>query len=449
LGAYEVTTNHGDVVFLDTPGHEAFSIMRSRGIKVADVAVLMVAADDGVMPQTIEAIKSAKEVGLPLIVAINKVDKATPAQVENVKKGLAQYDLLPEEWGGETVCVPISALKGDGIDDLLEVLSLQAELLELKADTSVAPQGYILESKIEKGLGPVATVICLHGILKLKDHFIAGKTTGKVTSMINSAGKRVSRVLPGIPVQVSGFSELPFTGDAFNVVTKQEARKGVSVVKKQQAPKSLIHKDKDIKTINLVVKSDNVSSSEAIVNAIEKISHKIDSVTFNIVHAGVGDITENDVNLAHDTQALLYGFTVRVEPNALALSKTLRIQLNQFDIIYKLLEDLEAVAEKNKKIKYVSEKIGEASVLKTFDIKNLGVIAGCIVKSGVINKNGLIKVYRGRKYIGEGSIDSLQKERKAVKEVSAGFECGILIKGFNDWNIDDRAECYIDVPEKK
>lgn len=445
LGAYEVETKHGGVVFLDTPGHEAFSIMRARGIKVADVAILIVAADDGVMPQTVEAIERAKEVGLPVIVAINKIDKASPAQIENVKKGLAQYDLLPEEWGGQTVCIPISAKQGTGVEELLEVVSLQAELMELRANLSIAPRGYVLESKIEKGLGPVATVICLHGKLNLKDYFIAGDSSGRINSMMNTEGKRVTFTLPSIPVQISGFSVLPQAGDGFQVTTKQEARKGVSSIRQSSAP---LIQSAESKTINIIVKADNASSKEALVNSIQKISKKTQH-SFVIVYAGVGNITEGDVHLAADTQALLYGFTVKTDPSALLLSQKLKITINNFDIIYKLLEDLEAVAESRKEIKYISKKVGEASVLKVFDIKNLGVIAGSIVKSGYINKDCLVKAFRGKQKIGEGKIKSLQRERKTVKEVNTGFEFGFIVEGITDWQMDDRVECFLQVPENE
>lgn len=450
LGAYEVNTDHGGIVFLDTPGHEAFSIMRARGIKVADIAILIIAADDGVMPQTVEAMERAKEVGLPVIVAINKIDKASPAQIENVKKGLAQYDLLPEEWGGQTVIIPISAKLGTGVDNLLEVVSLQAELMELKANLSIPARGYILESKLERGLGPVATVICLHGRLNVKDYFVAGEVSGRINSMINSQGKKVSVAMPSIPVQISGFSALPHSGDPFQVVSKQDLRKGAAL-EKPTSVAPLIQPAQD-KAINIIVKADNASSKEALVNSINKISKKIQknsSQSFTIVHAGIGNIAESDINLAADTQSIVYGFTVKTEPSALSLGKKLKVEVKNFDIIYKLLEDLEEVADSRKEIKYITKKVGEASVLKVFDIKNLGVIAGSIVKNGRITKDCSIKIWRGKQMIGEGKIKSLQKERRTVKEVLAGFECGFIVEGFTDWQIDDRAECYLKVAESE
>lgn len=443
LGAYEVPTGHGNIVFLDTPGHEAFSIMRARGINVADIVVLVVAADDSVMPQTIEAIKKSKEVGLPIIVAVNKIDKASEAQLEKVKSDLSQHDLLPEEWGGQTVLVPISAKTGEGVNDLLEVLALQSELMELKSNISIPAKGYILESHIEKGRGPVATVIILQGTLSIKDYFICGETTGKVTSLVNSSGKNLKTALPSIPVKVSGFSMLPQVGDIFRVVSKAEAKKGVTE-SPLRAPVATVSTGEQ--SINLIIKADNASSKEAVVNSIEKLNKKVE-VDINMVASSIGSVTESDITLAADTQSIIYGFTVKVEPKAKSLAAKLDVEIKIFDIIYKLLEDLEDLAESKKKIVYISKKIGEASVLKVFDIKNLGVIAGSLVKSGMVSKDSTVKIYRGKQKIGEGPIKSLQKEKKTVKEVQAGFECGFLVDGFTAWEIDDRVEFYLEVPE--
>lgn len=441
LGAYEVKTAQGGIVFLDTPGHEAFSMMRIRGAKVADIAVLIVAADDGVMPQTIEAIKQAKAAGLSIVVAINKIDKATPAQIETVKKQLAQHDLVLEEWGGSTVAVKLSAKTGAGVNDLLDILVLQSQLMELAAHPEMPAQGFVLESKIEKGRGPVATVICHNGTLKIGDRFIAGHTSGKVNSLVNSDGQRVFSVLPSVPVSVGGFDELPRVGDEFKVVSAQEARTGKANISLEQKIGSRQAPSKD--AINIIIKTEGVSSQEALIGSVSKISAKFKK-DFYIVHAAVGAINESDIILASDTRSLIYGMHVKVEPNALALSQKLNVKIKLFDIIYKLLEDLENLIELGKPVKIIKKKIGEASVLKVFDIKNLGVIAGAQILSGRFSKDGTVIIWRGKQKVGEGSIKSLQRDKKAVKEVHTGFECAFLINGFDAWQVGDRVECFLE-----
>lgn len=445
LGAYEVTTGHGNVVFLDTPGHEAFSMMRVRGIKVADIAILVVGADDGVQPQTIEAIRRAKDAQLPIIVAINKIDKATPSQVEGVKKALTQHGLVAEDWGGDTPCMPISAKLGKGINELLEIVVLQAQLLELKADPQAAPRGYVLESRLEKGRGPVATVICQHGTLRVGDHFVAGSVSGKVSSLVNSQGIRVQEVGPSVPVSVAGFSDLPRVGDAFIVVSAAEAKKmrgrtedirAVSATTRQVVPEN---------ALNLIVKTDGLSSQEALLASITKISGNTFK-QFYVVSTGVGTISDSDIMLAADTKSLVYGLHVKIESSAVALAQKFGVTVKMFDIIYKLLEELQEVAEQGKPVQKVLKKIGEATVLKVFDIKNLGVVAGAQVRSGRFAKEGKLVVWRGKYKVGEGAISSLQRDRKSVKEVHTGFECAFMIDKFTDWAVDDRVECFLEVP---
>ncbi len=444
LGAYQVSTPHGGIVFLDTPGHEAFSMMRARGIKVADIAILVIAADDGVMPQTIEAIKHAKAAQIPIIVAINKIDKATPVQIETVKRQLAQHDLAPEEWGGQTVCVPISAKFGQGVDELLEVVSLQAQLMELTASLSVPARGYVLESKLEKGRGPVATILCQQGELHVGDYFMAGTVWGKVSSLVDSFGNRVTKVGPSIPVQVAGFSVLPHTGDPFEVVAQ-------SMLKKNQPPEetrpgSAMTKSAEQGALNIIIKTDNASSKEALLVAIAKVSAKSPK-EFNIIHAAIGMVTDSDIMLAANTHATIYGLHVKTESSSISLAQKHGVIIKHFDIIYKLLEDLEMLAQAAKPIKLVRKKIGEAIVLKVFDIKDLGVIAGAQVKSGRFTRDGKVVIWRGKQKVGEGAIKSLQRDRKAVKEVHAGFECAFLVDGFDAWEVDDRVECFNEVPE--
>lgn len=446
LGAYEVKTPHGGIIFLDTPGHAAFTKMRARGVKVADIAILVVAADDGVMPQTVEAIKHIKSLNVPVIVAINKVDKVGPEYIDKVKTGLAQYDLLPEDWGGQIVCVPVSALQGKGVTELLEIIALQAQIMDLKADLNRPAMGFVLEAKLEKGRGPVATVICHHGKLHIGDYFSTGSTTGKVSSLVDSYGNRVQSVGPSTPVQVAGFSELPDAGDFFEVISKEKQQ----VLKNSHDPRRAVSL-KPItseNTLNIILKVDTHSTKEALLGSVEKIAANFEK-KLHIVHAALGDITESDVMLAVNTGSRLYGLHIKTEPNALGLAQRNMIDIKIYDIIYKLLDDLVIFGQEHKEVKVVTKKTGEAVVLKVFDIKDLGVIAGCLVKEGIFSRKGHVVVWRGKAKIGEGPIKSLQRERRTVKEVHAGFECGFIIEGFNDFQVDDRVECYLDVAENQ
>jgi len=444
LGAYEVKTRQGDIVFLDTPGHEAFYKMRGRGAGAADIAILIVAADDGVMPQTIEAIKHAKAAGIPIIVAINKVDKVDATRIDAIKQSLVQYDLLPEEFGGEVVIVPISAKFGQGVDNLLEMVVLQSQLMELTAEVSGAAKGHVLEAKPERGRGSVGTILCQHGRLRIGDYFVCGQTGGKVSSLIDSTGKRVVEVGPCTPVQVAGFSALPEVGDFFEVVSQGEYRKlKARVVGLGAARHSLIEG-----ALSLVIKVDTSSSREALLGAISRLGQKLEK-KFNVIYAGIGDVSESDIMLALNTGSLIFVFHVKIEQNAILLAQRHGVSIESFDIIYKLLEALEGLVEKGKEVKKVLTKIGEAIVRKVFDIKGIGVIAGCYVREGRIVRNGTLVVWRGKQKIGEGPISSLQRERRVVKEVHAGFECGFLIKGFADWAVDDKVECFLELPEGK
>jgi len=448
LGAYEVDTPHGGIVFLDTPGHEAFSRIRMRGARAADIAILVVAADDGVMPQTVESIKHARSVDLPIVVAINKVDKVKPEQIDRVKQGLAKHNLLPEDWGGDIVCAPISAKLGQGIDHLLEMIILQSQMMDLKADKSVPAVGYVLESKLQKGRGSVATLILQHGVASVGDFFVCGKTHGKISSMVNSYGVRLKSVDPSVPVQVAGFDNLPQAGDLFEVVSVQEykkARQGKRVVKK--TPSKMVAAGAK-KSINIIVKADSDSSKEALLLAIEKLSKNLEK-GFNVVHGAVGDISESDVDLAAISRSLIFGLHVKAEAKASSMAQGLAVEIKIFDIIYKLIDFLQEYAESKKEIKKELKKVGEAVVLRVFDIKNIGVIAGCAVKDGLFSRDGIVVAYRQNKKVGEGKIRSLQREKKTVKEVHAGFECGFVVDGFSDWEVGDRAECYLELPQDK
>ncbi|MCA9770159.1 translation initiation factor IF-2 [Candidatus Dependentiae bacterium] len=453
LGAYEAQTDHGSIVFLDTPGHEAFSKMRARGVRVADIAVLVVAADDSVMPQTIEAIKHAKSMGVPVVVAINKVDKVEPSRIETTRRDLAQHNLLPEEWGGDVVMIPISAKTGQGVDRLLEMILLQTELMELRADFSGLAKGYVLESKLERGRGPVATLLCVHGRIKVGDYFISGNAIGRVSSLINSAGQRIQSVGPSIPVQVSGFSTLPDAGDYFEVVSKEvyrsksreiggTLRRGAAAIGVRQL------KTREMLRLGLIVKTDTNSSQEALLESIDKLSKK-GKVGFTIVDASIGDVNESDVVLASNTGAKIVALHVKAEPNSVALAQKMGVTISSFQIIYKLLESLEEFAKGSVAPEVVIKKVGEAIVRRVFDIKKVGVIAGCYVSDGFFSHKGTVVGWRGRTKIGEGAIKSLQREKRTVKQVNAGFECGFIVDGITDWQVEDRVECFIEVPKEQ
>ncbi len=445
LGAYEATTPQGNLVFLDTPGHEAFSKMRERGTKAADIAVLVVAADDGVMPQTIEAIKHAKNMELPIIVAINKIDKADPSRIEIVKRQLAEQDVLPEDWGGQAICIPISATQGTGINQLLEMIVLQAQIMELRAAIQVPGKGFVLESKLEKGRGPVATLIFQHGSIKIGDYFICGNTAGRVTSLVDSYGNRINEIGPSKPVQVAGFDQLPEVGDFFEVVPKEQALKARSdAERKRVLPRQVVGKG----ALTVIIKADTNSSKEALIDAIGQLSKRVD-VGYNIIHTGVGNINESDVELAFNTGAEIIGLHIKPESNAAVLAQRRGVSFMLHGIIYKLLEELEERAESKKEIKMVQKKIGEAIVRQVFDIKGVGVVAGSYVKDGIFSRDGSVVAWRGNQKIGEGKITSLQREKKTVKEVHAGFECGFVVEGITNWAVDDRVECFIQVPMSK
>jgi translation initiation factor IF-2 len=445
LGAYEAVTPHGNIVFLDTPGHEAFSKIRQRGIRVADLVILVVAADDGVMPQTVEAIKHAQLMEAPIIVALNKVDRADATRIEVVKRQLSQYNIIVEDWGGDVICVPISAKFGTGIDQLLEMLALQAEIMELRAEVNIPANGYILESSIEKGRGPVATVITQNGVLNIGDYFSCGNTSGRVSSLVDSTGQRIKEASPSIPVQVAGFDDRPEAGDFFAVIQKDEylKLKSSSGDKQTLAGKRFIYEN----GINLLVKTDNHSSLEAVVEGIDKLSKKLKN-GFNILRQSIGDVAESDIEFAYNTGSRIVCFNVKIESNAYDLADRKKVSILHYGIIYKLLEDLSAIADELKEIEMVRTKIGEAIVLKVFDIKKIGIIAGSVVRDGRFTRDGFAVIWRGRSKIGEGKISSLQRDKKTVKEVATGFECAFMVNGFTDWMMDDRVECFIDIPKK-
>lgn len=450
VGAYEAQTEHGSVVFIDTPGHEAFSIMRAHGVSSADIVVLVVGADNGVMPQTIEALEMAQQSDTPIVVAVNKIDRANARQIEEVKTALSRHGLQPDEWGGSTIFVPISALKGTGVEDLLEAVALQAYDLGLETYLDVAPCGYVLESRLEKGRGVVATVISRRGILRTGDLFIAGGAPGKITSMKNAAGKTVKEAYPSIPVVVAGFSELPQPGDLVRVVEQAEWNK--SRGDKSSGERKNISGSAHLTAgqrkvgapIKVLVRAITNSSREVLVASLESLSKKTYS-GITVLSSGVGPATESDMVFAADTGSIIVSLDAKTGPKAAHLAQDLGVAVKHFDIIYKLLEDLETLAEKDRPAATKIVKTGEALVLKVFDIKNVGIVAGARIVDGFVKKTATARVYRGNRKIGEGKLTSLQRDRNQAKEVKKGFECAFMLDKFADWMVDDRVEFYDEV----
>lgn len=448
LGAYEVDSKHGKIVFLDTPGHEAFSYMRSRGARVTDIAVLIVAVEDGVKPQTVEAIKLAKDSGVPLIVAINKIDKLSKDELasalQTVYRELADNDILVEEWGGDIISVPISAKTGAGVNELLEMIVLQSEMLDLKANPKAPAQAFVLESNIKKGLGPVATVICLEGTLKRGDYFSCGDSAGRVRVLINSRGLRINQVGPSIPVTVVGFDNFAEMGGWLKVISAKEYKKIKSskragTVSSFEISASMLSlREEDKGRINLVIKTDTRGSREAVEGAIEKLYKltKKSCAKLHIVFSAIGNVNENDVDLAGTTGSLVISLHAKVDKKALALAKDKKVKIKRFDVIYHLVEYLEAELEKTKKIEIKWVKVAQLLVKKVFKIKKL-VIAGCSVQEGVVTIGDRVICMRDGHNVGEGVINSLEQGKKVVKEVRAGYECGFISDGFKDWKESD------------
>jgi translation initiation factor IF-2 len=458
LGAYEVEGSHGRAVFIDTPGHEAFAAIRGRGVTVTDLVVLVVAIDDGVKPQTIEAIKHAQGARLPIIIAANKIDKGyTDDQMDRLKRQLSEQDILVEDWGGEAVIVPISAQTGQGIDDLLEIITLQMEMLEPSADPTVPAKFFVLESRIDRGLGPVATVIPIEGTLRRGDCFIANQVNGKVRLMLNSAGEKVAEAGPSVPVQITGFNALPSPGDVGDVVAQQvysRARSSSSSRPGNQAPgtapaQEASNEAEAVVPYRILVKADAQGSADAVVHLIEKLkkTNAEARARLQVVYTGVGDINENDIVRADAAQASVVGFYVRADRNALSLAKERELSVKQFDVIYHLTEYLEEELLKTKAVVKVSKKIGEAEVRKVFVLKDKGIIAGCYVSQGSISRTGRVVCMRDGAKIGEDEITSLQRDRKTMKEVVEGYECAFICKDYHDWQVGDIAECYIEVEQ--
>ncbi len=452
IGAYYVETEEGDIVFLDTPGHEAFTSMRARGAQVTDIIVLVVAADDGVMPQTREAINHAKAANIPIVIAINKIDKPG-ANPDMVKRQLAELGLLPEDWGGDTLVAEVSAKTGKGVDDLLGLVLLQAEMLELKANPKRPAKGTVVESRLDKTKGPVATVLIKNGVLKKGDYFVCGEYYGRVRAMLDHQGKRMLSAGPSMPVEIYGISGVPSPGDDFIVVKsekiakeivghRQKEKVRVGIKKGAVSLEELYSKIKEgeIKELNLIIKADVHGSLEALEKAILDESTK--EVKISIIHSGIGAITESDVMLASASNAIIIGFNVRAIPRVVEIAEKENVDIRYYSVIYDVLDDLKKAMQGLLEPEYKEDVIGHAEVKQTFRIPKVGVVAGCQVSDGHIERNAKVRVLRDGVVIHDGKLASLKRFKEDVKEVSAGYECGIGIENFNDIKPGDIFEVY-------
>ena len=453
IGAYRVKVPKGEIVFLDTPGHEAFTSMRARGASVTDIVVLVVAADDGVMPQTVEAINHAKAAKVPIIVAMNKMDKPSAAP-ERVKQELSKYELLPEDWGGKTIFVPVSAKKKEGIDKLLEMILLESEMLELKAVKSGMAKGVVLEAKLDKGKGPVATVLIEKGTLKVGDSFVAGFFFGKVRAMMDDKGKKLQEAVPPTPVEILGFNGVPNAGDSFQVMADEKEARIVSVRRNELQREINIQKQKHIsleglyteiqdgklKDLKLILKGDVQGSIDALTDSLEKLGN--DKVRISIIHKGVGNVNESDVMLASASNAIIIGFSVSASQMMNDLAKKENVDIKFFRIIYEITDAVKAAMEGLLEPILKEVVVGRAEIKQVIKIPD-GFIAGSHVSEGKITRQGLARVKRGAEVIGQGKITSLRRFKDDVKEVATGYECGISIDGFSDYKVGDIFEVYV------
>ncbi|MBT8465263.1 MAG: translation initiation factor IF-2 [Myxococcales bacterium] len=453
IGAYRVDTSQGTVVFLDTPGHEAFTAMRARGAQATDIVVLVVAADDGVMPQTKEAVAHAQAAKVPIVVAVNKIDKPE-ANPDTVKNELAALGLQPEDWGGDTVFIPCSAITGEGIDGLLENVLLQAEILELTANSSIPAEGVVLEAYLDRGRGPVANVLIRDGSLDAGDYVVAGGSWGRVRAMTDDRGTQLTSAGPATPVEVLGLAELPSAGDLFYEVTDQRKAQQVAGARKKPGAASVapsgglrgldqfqaMMQSGDVQELRLVVKADVQGSVEALQGALTDLA--TEKVKVNVIHTGVGGITENDVMLASASQAIVLGFNVRPQGKASSTAKKESVEIRTYSVIYEAIDDVRAAMKGLLAPKIVQEELGRAEVRQTFGIPKIGTIAGCMVLDGKINRGAKARLVRDGVVVWEGPMGSLRRFKEDTKEVQAGMECGIGLQGFNDIKEQDVIECY-------
>jgi len=453
IGASQVELGTGKkITFLDTPGHEAFTTLRARGAKVADIAVLVVAADDGVMPQTVEAINHAKDAEIPIIVAVNKID-LPQANPDKVLRELSEHGLIPEEWGGDTPVVRVSAKTGEGIEELLEMITLVAELEELKANPKGKTKAVIIETKLDPKRGPVATAIVQNGTLKVGDIFVAGSTYGRVRAMVDDKGRRLKEAPPGTPVELLGFEELPEPGDILIVVSDEKTARLLAEQRKRQKEQEKLKgtalkleeiyekiQKGELKELKIVLKADTIGSIEALKKALEELS--TDKVKVFIIHSGVGAISESDIMLAKASGAIVIGFNTRPNPAARRLLEEEKVDVRTYGIIYDAVEDVKKALEGLLEPQKVEEALGQAEVRATFKIKKVGTVAGCYVLEGKLVRGAKARLVREGVVIYEGDIEGLKRFKEDVKEVPKGFECGVKLKDFNDIKVGDIIECY-------
>ena len=454
IGAYTVDVNGSPITFLDTPGHEAFTSMRARGAMVTDIAILVVAADDGIMPQTIESINHAKAANIPVVVAINKMD-AVGANPERIKQQLTEYDLVSEEWGGDTIICPISAKTGQGIDNLLENLAVLSEVLELKANPNRAAKGAVIEARLDKGRGPIMTVLVQNGTLKLGDIIIAGTAVGRVRTMINDKGQRVTEAGPSTPVEISGMSEVPSAGDTFNAVADERMARELAEERRIQMSSNAMPGTKkvsledlfsqiqagEMKTLNVIVKADVQGSAEAVKASLEKISNE--EVRVKVIHSAVGAINESDVMLAATSGAIIVGFNVRPDNAARDSAARSKVDMRMYRVIYDCINEIEAAMKGMLAPKFKEVVIGHAEVRETYKVSKVGTVCGCYCTDGKIQRGCEVRVLRDNIVIHEGELASLRRFKDDVKEVASGYECGMQVEKFNDIKVGDVIECFV------
>ena len=454
IGAYKVKINDREITFLDTPGHEAFTAMRARGAQITDIAILIVAANDGVMPQTVEAINHAKSANIPIIVAINKID-LPDANPQKVKEELMQYELVPEEWGGDTIFVEISAKKNMNIDQLLEMVLLQADVLELKANPNKQAKGVVIEARLDKSKGAIASLLVQRGKLDAGDTIVVGSTIGRIRSMINDKGKKVKSAGPSTPVEIMGLTEVPQAGDIFYEVKDEKMAKHLIERRKRQEREKSINamqavtldnlfsqmEKGNLKQLNLIVKADVQGSVEALKQSLEKLSN--DEVRVKVIHSAAGAVTESDVTLAKVSNAIIIAFNVRPVATAKQEAEKDDVEIKQYSVIYHALDDVEAAMKGMLDPKFEEEIIGTAEVRQVFKISNVGTIAGCMVLTGKIERNAGVRVIRDDVVIHEGKLISLKRFKDDVKEVSKDYECGIQIEKYNDLKENDVIEAFV------
>lgn len=453
IGAYQIENNGKKITFLDTPGHAAFTTMRARGAQVTDITILVVAADDGVMPQTIEAINHAKEADVPTIVAVNKIDKPT-ANPDRVMQELTEYGLIPEDWGGDTIFVPLSALSGDGIEDLLEMIGLVAEVQELKANPDKRAVGTVIEAELDKSRGPAASLLVQNGTLNVGDPIVVGNTYGRIRAMVNDLGKRIKSAGPSTPVEITGINDVPLAGDRFVVFSDEkqarrigEARHEASVIQQRQESKNVSldnlfeqMKQGEMKDLNVIIKGDVQGSVEALAASLMKID--VEGVNVRIIHTAVGAVNESDVTLANASNGIIIGFNVRPDAGAKRAAEAENVDMRLHRVIYNVIEEIESAMKGLLDPEYEEQVIGQAEVRQTFKVSKVGTIAGSYVTEGKITRNAGVRVIRDGIVLFEGELDTLKRFKDDAKEVAQGYECGITIEKYNDLKEGDIIEAF-------